>query len=74
MTFWVWVAEIFIRDIQHSETLTFLFIGVFVVHLMGPANAYEVFVVCVAEYLKTLVNKNVVYKEVCKAVKRNSQS
>ena len=46
----------------------------FVVHFMGPSNAFCVFIICVSEPFKTLVYKDVVYHEISKAIGHNTQS
>jgi len=43
-------------------------IYVFMVHFMRPAQSFEITVIRVSQYFKTLVNKNVVHKKVCRTI------
>ena len=59
---------------QHPETFAFMFIKMFMMHLMRPPDCFYITVVGPAEPFETLVNDHIVNQEICKTVKCNPEA
>jgi hypothetical protein len=68
------LLPIFHREQQHTKTFTVFFVNVLVVHLVGAPYRFAITAGGIAEYLKALVNKNIVYQEVSQPVGEDAQT